>query len=183
MYAAGVTAAALAAAGAAKGGLTDVNLVLSISTVVVFILFAFILTKLGWKPLLAMIEERERTIRQSVEGAHQANAEAQALLVQHKETLREAGQQREDMIKQALSDAEQTRANLMTQARAEAEKQLQKARDQIQREKQLAIQEIRGQIADLAIGAAARIVESSLSQDAQRKLVDEFIEGLPGKTN
>jgi F-type H+-transporting ATPase subunit b len=177
---AGITAAALAAA-AGKGGLTDVNLVLSIATVVVFLLFAFVLTKLGWKPLLDMIEERERTIRQSVEGAHKANAEAQALLVQHKETMREVGQQREDIIKQALADAEQTRASLTAQAKADAEKQLQKAREQIQREKQLAIQEIRGEIADLAMGAAARIVESSLTADAQRKLVDEFIEGLPRK--
>lgn len=176
---AGVTAAVLAAAG--KGGLTDVNLVLSVATVVVFVLFALVLTKLGWKPLLDMIEERERAIRQSVEGAHKANAEAQALLVQHKETLREAGQQREDIIKQALADAEQTRANLVAQAKSDAEKQMAKAREQIQREKQLAIQEIRGEIADLAMGAAAKIVESSLTQDAQRKLVDEFIEGLPRK--
>jgi F-type H+-transporting ATPase subunit b len=176
----GVTAAALAAAGG-KGGLTDVNLVLSIATVVVFLLFAFVLTKLGWKPLLSLIEERERTIRDSVEGAHKANAEAQALLVQHKETMREAAQQREDLLKQAFADADQARANLTAQAKADAEKQLQKAREQIQREKQLAIQEIRGEIADLAMGAAAKIVESSLTKEAQRKLVDEFIEGLPGK--
>jgi F-type H+-transporting ATPase subunit b len=177
----GATTAAALAAAAGKGGLTDVNLMLTVLTVVLFALFAFVLTKLGWKPLLDMIEERERTIRQSVEGAHKANAEAQALLIQHKETLREAGQQREDIIKQAFADAESTRANLMAQAKAEAEKQLQKAKEQIQREKQLAIEQIRGEIADLAIGAAAKIVESSLSQDAQRKLVDEFIQGLPAK--
>jgi len=177
-----IAAAALAAAAAAKGGLTDVNLVLSVATVLVFALFAIVLTKLGWRPLLDMIEERERTIRTAVEGAHQANTEAQALLVQHKETLREAGQQREDIIKQAFADAEVTRASLIAQAKAEAEKQLQKAREQIQREKQLAIQEIRGEIADLAMGAAAKIVESSLTPEAQRKLVDEFIESLPGKS-
>lgn len=183
MHFAGVTAAALAAAGGGKSGLTDVNLVLSISTVVVFLLFAFVLTKFGWKPLLDMIEERERNIRTAVEGAHRANAEAQALLVQHKETLREAGQQREDIIKQAFADAEQARVNLTAQAKAEAERQLEKAREQIQREKQLAIQEIRGEIADLAISAAAKIVESSLTKDVQRKLVDDFILGLPAKTN
>lgn len=172
-----VTAAAVAAA--AKGGLTDVNLVLSIATVVLFVLFAFVLTKLGWKPLLDMIEERERGIRQAVDGAHQANAEAQALLVQHKETLREAGQQREDILKQAFADAEQARQGLLTQAKADSERLLEKAKEQIEREKQLALQQIRGEIAELAIGAASKIVESSLSEDAQRKLVDEFIEGLP----
>jgi F-type H+-transporting ATPase subunit b len=177
---AGVTAAALAAGGG-KSGLTDVNLMLSLASIVLFGLFAYVLSKFGWRPLLDMIEERERNIRTAVEGAHKANTEAQALLIQHKETLREAGQQREDIIKKAFADAEQTRANLVAQAKADAEKQLQKAREQIQREKQLAIQEIRGEIADLAMGAAAKIVESSLTKDVQRKLVDEFIEGLPGK--
>jgi F-type H+-transporting ATPase subunit b len=175
---AALPAAAFAAA-AAKSGLTDVNLVLSVATVVVFLLFAFVLTKFGWKPLLDMIEERERTIRQSVEGAHQANSEAQALLVQHKETLREAGQQREDILKQAFADADQARQSLLAQAKADSERLLEKAKEQIQREKQLALSEIRGEIAELAIGAASKIVESSLTEDAQRKLVDEFIEGLP----
>jgi F-type H+-transporting ATPase subunit b len=177
MYLGAVMAAAVAAA--AKGGLTDVNLVLSIATVVLFALFALVLTKLGWKPLLEMIEERERGIRQSVEGAHRANTEAQALLVQHKETLREAGQQREDILKQAFADADQARQSLLAQAKADSDRLLEKAKEQIQREKQLALTEIRGEIANLAIGAAAKIVQSSLTEDAQRKLVDEFIEGLP----
>jgi F-type H+-transporting ATPase subunit b len=177
MALAAITAAAVAAA--AKGGLTDVNLMLTVLTVVLFGIFAFVLTKLGWKPLLDMIEERERTIRKSVEGAHQANSEAQALLVQHKETLREAGQQREDILKQAFADADQARQSLLAQAKADSERLLEKAKEQIQREKQLALSEIRGEIAELAIGAASKIVESSLTEDAQRKLVDEFIEGLP----
>lgn len=175
----GATTAAALAAAASKGGLTDVDLMLTVLTLVLFGVFALVLGKLGWKPLLDMIEERERGIRKAVEGAHQANADAQALLVQHKETLREAGQQREDILKQAFADADQARQSLLAQAKADAERLLEKAKEQIQREKQLALQEIRGEIADLAIGAASKIVESSLTEDAQRKLVDEFIEGLP----
>jgi len=177
MFLGATTAAALAAA-ASKGGLTDINLMLTVLTLVLFGLFALVLGKLGWKPLLDMIEERERGIRQSV-GAQKANTEAQALLVQHKETLREAGQQREDILKQAFADADQARQTLLAQAKADSERLLEKAKEQIQREKQLALQEIRGEIAELAIGAASKIVQSSLTEDAQRKLVDEFIEGLP----
>jgi F-type H+-transporting ATPase subunit b len=178
MFLGATTAAALAAA-ASKGGLTDINGMLFVLTLVLFGIFALVLGKLGWKPLLDLIEERERGIRQSVEGAHQANSEAQALLVQHKETLREAGQQREEMLKQAFADADQARQSLLAQAKADAARLLEKAKEQIQREKQLALSEIRGEIAELAIGAASKIVESSLTEDAQRKLVDEFIEGLP----
>ena len=170
------TTGALLAAG---GGFTDVNLGLTIWTVVLFTLFSIILYKLGWKPILAMVEEREKRIVEAVENASKAQDEAQALLVQQKEILREAGQQRESMMKQAFADAEQVRANLVAQAKVEAERLVEKARDQITREKDLAVRELRGQVADLAIDAASRIVKSSLSPDAQRQLVNEFLETLP----
>jgi F-type H+-transporting ATPase subunit b len=177
----GAIRAALLAAPAegGGGGLADINLGLTIWTIVLFVLFAFVLTKLGWKPLLALIEEREKGIRDSVQTAERARDEAQALLAQHKELLREAGKQREEIVKSAMVDAEKLRADLGAQARSEAEALLQRARDQIEREKVLALQEIRGRVADLAVEAAGKIVTSSLTPDVQRKLVDEFIARVP----
>ena len=173
------TAGALLAAAASGGGLTDVNLGLTLWTVVLFALFSIILYKLGWKPILAMIEAREKRIVEAVESASKAQDEAAALLVQQKEILREAGQQRESMMKQALADAEQARVNLMNQAKAESARLVEKAREQIEREKDIAVRDLRAQVADLAVQAAAKIVTSSLTPDAQRKLVDEFLETLP----
>ena len=149
------------------------------ATLVLFLIFAFVMAKLAWNPLLAMIEEREKGVRDSVEGAQRASAEAQALLAQHQELLREAGRQREEIIKRSIADAEQLKADLSAQARSEADQILSKAKEQIEREKRLAIQELRGQVADLAVEAASRIVTSSLTPEAQRKLVHEFIEKLP----
>lgn len=177
----GALAAALlgAAPSGGGGGLADINLGLTIWTAVLFLLFAAALTRFGWKPLLNLIEERERGIRESVQSAEGARNEAQALLAQHKELLREAGRQREEIVKSAMADAERLRSELGAQARAEADAQLQRARDQIRRETQLALQEIRVRVADLAMEAAGKIVVSSLTPDAQRKLVDEFIAQVP----
>jgi F-type H+-transporting ATPase subunit b len=169
----------LVPAALAAGGFTDLELGLTIWTVVLFILFAGVLTKFAWKPLLAMVEEREKTIRESVASAQKANEEGQRLLAQHQELIREAGRQREEMIKRALADAEAVRADLITQAKAESDRMVQRAKEQIDREKKLAIQELRGQVADLAVEAASRIVQSSLTPEAQKKLVHEFIDSLP----
>jgi F-type H+-transporting ATPase subunit b len=163
----------------AAGGFTDLELGLTLWTVVLFVLFAFVLTKLGWKPLLTMIEEREKGIRDSVASAEQARDEAQRLLAQHQELIREAGRQREEIMKRALGDAETVKNDLMAQAKAESDRMVQKAKEQIEREKKLAIQELRVQVADLAVEAAARIVQSSMTPEAQRKLVHEFIDKLP----
>ena len=163
----------------AAGGLTDINLGLTVWTIVLFVLFAFLMTKLGWGPLLKAIEEREKGIRGAVDGAQKARTEAQALLAQHKEMLREAGRERDEIMKRALKEAEQLKADLTTRAKAEGDQMVQRARDQIDREKNQAILELRGQVADLAVQAASKIVESSLTPEAQRKLVDEFIKTMP----
>jgi len=172
-------AALLAAASPGGGGLADINLGLTIWTIVLFVLFAIVLGKFGWTPLLKMIEEREAGIRGAVDNAQKANTEAQALLAQHKEMMREAGREREDIIKRALKDAEQLKADLSARARTESDQMVQRARDQIEREKDQAILELRTQVADLAMQAASKIVASSLTPEAQRKLVDDFIKTMP----
>jgi F-type H+-transporting ATPase subunit b len=169
----------LSPAALAAGGFTDLEFGLTLWTVVLFAIFAFVLTKLGWKPLLAMIEEREKGIHEAVGSAQKANEEAQRLLAQHQELIREAGRQREEIMKRALADAETVKTDLIAQARAESERMLQKAKEQIEREKKLAIQELRSSVADLAVEAAAKIVQSSLTPEAQKKLVHEFIDSLP----
>jgi F-type H+-transporting ATPase subunit b len=163
----------------AAGGLTDIDFGLTLWTIVLFVLFTVLMTKLGWGPLLKAIEEREKGIRGAVDGAQKAHTEAQALLAQHKELLREAGRERDDIIKAAMKDAEQLKADLSARAKAESDQMVQRARDQIEREKNQAILELRGQVADLAVQAASKIVQSSLTPDAQRKLVDDFLKTMP----
>jgi F-type H+-transporting ATPase subunit b len=163
----------------ASGGLTDVDTVLFFSTLVLFVVFAAVMSKLAWKPLLQMIEERERGVREGVEGAQKANTEAQALLEKHKEMLREAGREREDILKRALKEADTVKTEAVAKARTESEQIVARAREQMLREKDQAILELRKEVADIAMEAAGRIVTSSLTPAAQRKLVDEFISGLP----
>lgn len=161
------------------GGLANIDTSLFWSTLVLFGLFAFVLGKFAWKPLLQMIGEREQTVRDQVEGAEKARNEAQALLDKRQEMLKDATREREEMIARATQEAEHVRNELMGKARAEAEQIVQKALAQIEREKTKAILELRSSVADLAMTAAEKIVRSSLTPEVQRKLVDETIAALP----
>ena len=164
---------------AAGGSLTDVDFTLTAATLVLFLIFAFVLGKFGWRPLLNTIEERERSVQASVAGAHQANAEAAALLEKHKQLVREAGRERDEIMKRTLAEAEQIKADITEKARSEGEALLKRAKEQIDREKALAILDLRAQVADIAVLAASKIVTSSLTPEAQRKLVSDTIEKLP----
>jgi len=168
-----------AAALVAAGGLTDIDSTLFYSTLALFLIFALVLAKFAWKPLLKMIEEREKEIRDAVDGAQKAAAEAQALLDKHNQLLRDAGREREEILKRAIQEADKLKGELETRARTESEQMIQRAKDEISREKAQAILDLRKEVGDLAIEAAAKIVTSSLSPEAQRKLVDEFVAALP----
>jgi len=164
---------------AASGSLTDIDFVLTVSTFVLFLIFAFVMHKLGWGPLLKLVEEREKTVRDTVEGAHKANAEAATLLEKHKEMVRETLKERDEILKRSMKEAEQLKAELVEKARSEGEALVKRAKDQIEREKSLAIQQLRKEVADIAVEAASKIVKSSLTPDAQKKLVNDYIANLP----
>jgi F-type H+-transporting ATPase subunit b len=167
----------LAAAGG--GGLLSVDATLLWGTLVVFALFAWILGRFAWGPLLKIVDDREKTIREQVDAAQLAAAEAKDLLAQHQEMLKGAGREREEILQKATKEADALRADLVGKARAEAEQAVARAKEQIGREKEQAIAELRAQVADIAVEAASRIVKSSLTEEAQRKLVDDYIRDLP----
>jgi F-type H+-transporting ATPase subunit b len=175
-------AVSVLAAAEATGGLQDLlklEPALLGATIIVFILFALVLGKFAWKPLLAVVDDREKTIREQVESAERAANEGRELLAKHQELLKNAGREREEILGRAVKEAEVLHGELVGKARAEAEVVVARAREQMLREKDQAIAELRVQVADLAVEAASRIVRSSLSEDAQRRLVDDYIRSLP----
>ena len=75
-----VAALLLAAEEGEKGGLMSVDTSLFVATLVLFAIFAFVLAKYGWGPLLRIIEEREKGIREGVEGAEKTKCSAWSFL-------------------------------------------------------------------------------------------------------
>ena len=172
----------LAAAAASGGGIMSVDTTLMLASVITFLIFATILAKFAWGPLLKIVDEREKTIRDQVESAEKAAADAKSMLAQHQELLRGASRERDEIFARATKDSEALRAELQVKARADADQVVARAREQMLREKDQAIAELRAQVADIAVEAASRIVKSSLSEEAQRKLVDDYIKELPRVT-
>jgi F-type H+-transporting ATPase subunit b len=150
----GLSRALLLAAASGGSALTDIDKTLFWSTLVLFLLFALVLGKFAWGPLLEIVESREKSVRDQVEGAQKAQTEAQALLNQRQDLLKDATREREEMIARAQKEAETLRADLVSKARADAEGILGRAKQQIEREKDQAIVELRRQVADIAMEAA-----------------------------
>ncbi len=156
----------------------DINGGVIIWTVVIFLILFAGLWRFGYPELLRMVEERERRIKNQLEDAEKANAEAQRLLDEHKKQIAAAHNQAQEILAKAKSVSEKERATLLAKAREEYDALLNRARKDIDAEKEKAIQALRREAVDLSIAAASRVIEANLDTDTNRKLVTEFLESL-----
>lgn len=163
----------------AAGGITDLNPGLTLWTAITFLVLLVVLSRFAWGPIVKMLSERERTIRDAIEAAKKERAEAERLLGEQKDSLARAQREAAELAKRNQQEVETLRQELTERARKEADDLVASARRQVQEELQKARAELKAQVADLAIDAAARLVKANLDEKSQRALVEEYIAQLP----
>ena len=162
-----------------RGGpsLIDLNATL-IAQIINFIILLALLTKLAWKPILKMLEDRKNQIEKDLAGAEQERLSAEQLRAEYQQQLAEARTQAQAIIEKAAKLAEQTKEQILEEARAENARLLKAAQDQIAVERDKALAEMRSEVVSLSLAAASKIIGQNLDANANAKLVADFIEQL-----
>ena len=158
----------------------DLNLGLSVWTTLVFLALLGILWKFAWGPILAMVQDREDGIQGTLDQAANEREEAAKLLAEHREQMADARRQSQQMIADGKEAGERVRQGIEEKARAEGDAMIERARESIEREKEAALDELRKESVDLALAAAAKLVQESLDETKNRELVMGFIDELSG---
>ncbi len=169
------------AAEAAEGGLPpafQVNPGLIIWTWVVFVSLFFLLKKYAFPPIVRLTEERERKIQQQLEEAEKLNADAKTTLAEHRKLLDGSKHEAQALIVEAKSVAQKEREQLLEKARDEYQQMLDRAKREIESERELALTELRREAVDLSLAAAAKLIGQRLDDDADRKIVEDYLESL-----
>ena len=148
-------------------------------TVITFVILVILLGRFGWKPFTAMLDEREKSVKDSLEHARKARAEADDLLRKNQEFQASARRETAQLLEQGRRESEALRAEILAQARKEAQDLVEQGKRQIQYEQKQAMEALRKQVADLAIGAAERLIDRELDDAKHRDLVAEYVRSLP----
>lgn len=174
---------ALAVVAEEAGGASPftVNGGLIIWTLVIFGILMFVLAKTAWPAILKQIEDREARIRQQLEDAAKANAEAQRLLAEYQGQMAQARTEAQDLLAQGRVAGEKLREEMVAKGRAEQEELLDRARREIALERDRAVAELRREAVELSIAAASKVIERNLDTEADRKLVQDYLSNLPVK--
>jgi F-type H+-transporting ATPase subunit b len=158
--------------------LVSPNVGLMIWTLLAFFVAFFVLRKWAWPQIAAALDRRQRAIEESIDIAERTRAEAQKLLEEYRQRLREAREQADEIVVRARRAGEEHEREAMEQARRRREELLEQTRRDIEAETRRAIQEIRGEVADLTVLATEKVTRRVLTPEDQRRLVEEALQEL-----
>jgi len=165
---------------AAEGGsfLVSPDVGLMIWTLLVFVISMYILTKVAFPRIAAALDKRQQAIEESIAVAERTRTEADRLLEEYRARLAEARQQADDIVLRARKTAENNEAEALAEARRKREEMMAQTRRDIEQETRRAIQEIRNEVADLTVRATEKVTRKTLTQDDQKRLVEEALSEL-----
>ncbi len=151
---------------------------LMVWTLILFGLSMIILWKLAFPRISEALDRRQRAIEDSIDAAERTRQEADQLLGEYRERLREARQQADEIVDRARKAAEVHERMAQEEAQTRREQLMEQTRRDIESETRRAIQEIRREVADLTVLATEKVTRKTLTPDDQRRLVQDALSEL-----
>ncbi|MCX6997253.1 MAG: F0F1 ATP synthase subunit B [Kiritimatiellaeota bacterium] len=159
-------------------GLVDIAPGMLIWVWVTFLLFMVILTKVAWKPILAALDKREETLRQSLDNATRLREELAQLDQKRQAILAEADHKAREIMGTAHQAAGELADSIENKARGAARDLVESARREIADATQQARATLRRESAELAIAAASKLLQENLDDAKHRALTEQLIRKL-----
>src|SRR5579863_9153549 len=165
---------------ASSGGsfLISPSVGLMIWTLLLFGISMYILWKLAFPRISEALDRRQHAIEESIDHAEKVRRDADALLDEYRERLREAREQADQIVDRARKAADTREREAQAEAQERREQLMEQTRRDIESETRRAIQEIRREVADLTVLATEKVTRKVLDEEDQRRLVEDALSEL-----
>lgn len=143
-----------------------------------FGILIFVLNKFLYKPILKIIEQRNKKIEDSIKAAESALKEKATIEVIKKKAVEEAEKEAVKIIEASRSQAGQTGKTIIEEAREQAAKEVDKKlilmTDKLNQQEA----EITHRLTDLVVKTTGKVLKDSLSPQEQKAIIDQEINQL-----
>lgn len=160
------------------GGLASlgINMPTLLAQVINFVILFGLLYLVAYKPIMRMLDERSRKVKESMEQTDFIKEQAAHAEEEAEKRIEAASREGQELVTRAVRTGEEMRQQAQQEARQDAEALIARARTAIQREQDDAIGELRKEFADLTILAAEKVIDRSLDKEAHRQIIDKVLE-------
>ncbi|HTD07378.1 MAG TPA: F0F1 ATP synthase subunit B [Solirubrobacteraceae bacterium] len=151
------------------------NVGLMVWTIVVFLISLFILRKWVFPLIGEALDKRAKTIEGEIDSAAELRQEADTVLDEYRERLKEARAQAEEIVGRARQTAEVHEHEARERSQEILAEAAKRAERDIEAATKRALDDIRREVADLTIMATEKVVRKTLNDADQRRLVEEAL--------
>jgi len=160
-----------------EGGnfLVSPSLGLMLWTLLTFGATLLLLRKLAFPKIAEALDKRRVAIEESITASERTRREADQLLQEYRERLKEAREQADDIVVRARKAADRLGDESKTEAKKEREDMMERTRREIEAETARALSEIRKEVANLTVIATEKVTRKTLSDDDHQRLIQEAL--------
>ena len=173
---------AAAHAEAEPGAPMDFVADLAIWSLVTFVVYLIVLKKAAWGPLIQGLDQREAKMKQQIADAESARVKAEAMLAAHAKKLDKVQEEVKEILAEARRDAEHAKQDIVAAANKEAEATRKRAVEDIEHARDLAMKDLFDFVSSNVIGATENVLGRALSDDDQKRLVQDALNQIGSKT-
>jgi F-type H+-transporting ATPase subunit b len=155
----------------------DFSVTFIITIINITILF-LILRKILFKPVTKFMEDRSRSVQESIDQANKDRTDAKKLLADYEGKLKDADSEAQKIIKDAHTQAAQQSEQIIAEGKKEAENIIAAAHKHIEAEHQVALAKFKIEAAALVIAATSKLATREVSGDDNRRYVNMLLEEL-----
>ena len=137
----------------------------------------FILKKLLFGRIGKFMDERSKKIENALELADQAKKQVEEMKEEYDAKLKLAKEEGNQIIADYKIRADKEYEEALEAARQESELIVQKAKQELEVEKEQLVSELKKQMSDLVLNASQKVLKQNIDNEANRKLISDFIEG------
>ena len=147
-----------------------------IAQIINFAILFGLLYLFAYRPLMRMLDERSRKIKESMEQTEFIKEEAARAEEEAEKRIQAASKEGQEIVVRAVRMGDEARQKTEQEARQEGESLIARARLEIQQERDEAIDDLRKAFADLTIRAAEKVIDRSLDKEAHRQIIEKVLE-------
>ncbi len=144
-----------------------------------FLVVLWILSKKLIPPILIAMDKRAEEIRNSLDAAEKAKADAEAMMAQHQSDIEKARSEAAAIIEEGRSDAQKLKNSIVEGARRDAEEITARSRREIEHTKNQAVAELKDLSSQLAVDIANELIRKNLTVEDQKQLIEDRIKSFP----
>jgi len=140
-----------------------------------FVLLLIVLNKILYKPIKKFLDERQKKIASDLDDAKASRVQAEKLVEEKSDELKQSTEEIRKMKSAATSDAEGKAMDIINNAKEQEKRILQDTEDQLETEKVKVMGEIEDELAEMVAEFSSKFLSEKLDEKKDKELIKKII--------